>query len=316
LIVRGLHKALLLMALLLVPAIGYAYETDQFTNRLNPITDALVPMDRRVNESIEKAVTKWRGRRNDRMMVNKIFHDIGGSHWVDRIERWAWKSGEVEVLQTDRYDNIYSGLPLWATRFVAPFGTGPTIKVAGFYFGTDKLGHFVSQGRKYYFRYLNSLDEIEAGKLSALSEKALFGQFTTGSYSNADLVANFEGYRFFRSLFEDNIIPGKPAILAWKDDHWVIQRKFTWADHVNEYWDEALNINNYDDLLYPFMKERFETFCPDYFSAPEKYQIRDEASLKRRYEHLGLEDSSELRLDSLCVPGKTGPASGATDPPN
>ena len=73
------------------------------------------------------------------------------------------------------------------------------------------------------------MSEQEAAERSAYTERAIFGQMTTGSYSNADLVANYEGHRFYRSLFEDNIVPGKPAILRWENDAWVIQRPYTWA---------------------------------------------------------------------------------------
>ena len=155
------------------------------------------------------------------------------------------------------------------------------------------------------------LGETRAAEHSAFTERAIFGQLTTGVYSNADLVANFEGYRFYRSLFEDGVIPGKPAILAWRDDHWEIQRPFTWADHVNEYWDEALNINHFDSLLYPYMEERLADFCPMYRQAPEMFYIEDEDSLKERYAHLQLRDTSELRLDNLCTPaGSEGLVSG------
>ena len=123
---------------------------------------------------------------------------------------------------------------------------------------------------------------------------------TTGVYSNADLVANYEGFLFYLSLFEDNIIPGKKAILAWREDHWIIQRSFTWADHVNEYWDEALNINHYDRLLHHHMKDRLLTFCDDYYRTPEMYIIEDEDPLRDRYAHLQLRDTSDLRLDHLC----------------
>ena len=123
---------------------------------------------------------------------------------------------------------------------------------------------------------------------------------TTGNYSNADLVANYEGHRFYRSLFENDIIEGKPAILRWEDDGWVIQREFDWADHVNEYWDEALLINSYDALLYKRIHKRLLSLCPKYWEQPSLYSIVNEESLKRRYAHLGLKDNSELRLDSLC----------------
>jgi len=50
----------------------------------------------------------------------------------------------------------------------------------------------------------------------------------------------YEGYRFYRSLFEDAVVGDKPALLAWKQDHWIMQRPFDWSDHVNDFWDEAL----------------------------------------------------------------------------
>lgn len=293
---------LLGIVLLLAPLSCGAYETDQFSNRLNPITDSTELLDERVNLSIADAIAGWKGPRKDSKVVSAIYHDIGGVHWVDKIERWAMKSGDVERLQPSRYDSIYRGHPIWATRVAGMFGTGPTIKLNGQLVGSDKLGHFLSQGRKFWKRYQRYKDEARAAEHSAYTERALFGQLTTGSYSNADLVANFEGYRFYRSLFEDNIIPGKAAILAWEDGQWRIQREFTWADHVNEYWDEALNVNHYDALLYPYMKERFGDFCQDYEQAPERYDIEDEDWLKERYANIQLRDTSELRLSNLCQP--------------
>ena len=289
----------------MAPQFCGAYETDQFSNRLNSITDSTEVMDARVNLSIADAIANWKGPRNDRKVVDAIYYDIGGVHWVDKIERWAMKSEDVERLQASRRESIYQGHPIWATRVAGLFGVGPTIKLNNQYVGSDKLGHFLSQGRKFWKRYLKYEDEARAAEHSAYTERALFGQMTTGVYSNADLVANYEGFRFYLSLFEDDVIPDKPAILAWRDDHWEIQRPFTWADHVNEYWDEALNINHFDSLLYPHMKERLNEFCPQYQQAPELFVIEDETALKDRYAHLQLRDTSELRLDNLCAPASS-----------
>ena len=294
-----------------------AYETDQFTNRLEPIEDSTDLLDERVNLSIEQAMAKWKGPRNDWKFVTAIYNDIGGRHWVDKIERWAMNSEEVERLQPDRYDSIYRGHPIWATRVAAMFGVGPTIKVNGVLIGSDKLGHFLSQGRKFYRRYLRFLDESKAAEHSAYTERAIFGQATTGVYSNADLVANYEGLRFYRSLFEDDIIPGKPAILRWTGEGWEIQRPFTWRDHVNEYWDEALNVNHFDTLLYPYMHQRLLMYCPEYLEAPEMFEIEDEEALKLRYKDLQLRDTSELRLSNLCSDEKaTFTVTGKASPTN
>jgi hypothetical protein len=257
-------------------------------------------LDTRVNEAIAQIATDWHGPRSDTRFVDAIFHKVGGYHWVDKIERWAMKSDQVDRLSTPRRDSVYSGHPFWATRVIGFFGVGPTIKVNGQLIGSDKLGHFFSQGRKFYLRFLKLHDEGQAAERSAYTERAIFGQLTTGVYSNADLVANYEGYRFYRSLFEDDIVPGKPAILAWIDNGWIVQRPFTFANFVNAYWDEALNVNHFDHLLYPHMKARLLEFCDEYEVEPQLYQVKDEDELIERYSQLQLRDTSELRLDTLC----------------
>ncbi len=294
----------LLQALLLIlctPAFVGAYETDQFNNRQQAIKDSTSILNHQVTLAIASSITPWDGAVDNMKVVDGIYHKIGGKHWVDKLERFAMDSGDVERLDTPPHDSIYSGHPLYATRVAGLFGVGPTLKINHVLVGTDKLGHFLSQGRKFYRRWIKMGDESKAAEHSAYTERAIFGQLTTGSYSNADLVANYEGYRFYRSLFEDNIIPGKPAILAWKGDHWIMQRPFDWADHVNDYWDEALNIPHYDTLLYSHMKTRLLTFCDTYREDPELFAIHDEEALKHRYRFLQLRDASELRLSQLCT---------------
>lgn len=283
-----------------IPAAAVAYETDQFSNRESPIADSTELLNDRVNATLQKVVAAQGGRHDEMAVVNAIYHEIGGHHWVDKLERWAMQSDQVEKLDTPRYDSVFSGLPWYSLRVTTFFGVGKTIRLNKQLIGSDKIGHFLSQGRKYYRRYRKSLSEATAAEHSAFTERAIFGRVTTGSYSNADLVANYEGHRFYRSLFEDDIVPGKPAILRWQEDGWVVQREFDWADHVNEYWDEALNINHFDALLYKHMHERLVTLCPKYWENPDLYTIADEAPLREKYAHLGMRDTSELRLDSLC----------------
>jgi len=295
-----------------VPTFVGAYETDQFNNRELAIKDSTSIMNYEVTLAIASSITPWHGAPNRKKIVNAIYHKIGGKHWVDKLERFAMNSDEVEKLPTPPHDSIYSGHPLYATRVAGLFGVGPTLKINHVLVGTDKLGHFLSQGRKFYFRWVKLRDESKAAEHSAYTERAIFGQMTTGSYSNADLVANYEGFRFYRSLFEDNIVPGKPAILDWKGDHWIMQRPFDWADYVNDYWDEALNINDYDVLLYEHMKTRFLSFCDNYHENPELFVVHDEEALKYRYRNLQLRDTSELRLNNLCTQEEENQSSTAT----
>lgn len=297
------HRSLVLAlvaSVVLVPFSVMAYETDQFTHRATPIADSTEVLNREVNEVLRQIAAELRDDGDEMAVVDAFYRKLGGLHWVDHLERWAMKSPEVEKLDTGRYESVFARQPLWATRVAKLFGIGKTIRINQQLVGSDKLGHFISQGRKFYRRYLRYDSESRAAEHSAYTERAIFGQLSNGIYSNADLVANYEGHRFYRSLFEDNINGRKPAILRWESDHWLMQREFDWADHVNEYWDEALNINHYDAGLYKYMHRTFVEMCPQYWERPELYTIADELPLRERYAHIGLRDTSELRLDSLC----------------
>jgi hypothetical protein len=277
-----------------------AYETDQHHNRDQVVADSTDILNTKVNETIRDISEDWSAGHDEMAFVDEIYGRIGGRHYVDKLERWAMTSPRVERLDTERVNSIYSSYPLWSLRVSTLFGIGKTIRLNDQLVGTDKIGHFISQGRKFYKRYLQSGSETEASKRSVLTEKAIFGQVTTGSFSNADLVANFEGYRFYRSLFEDEFIPGKPAILKWTDGRWVVQRKFDWADHVNEFWDEALNPNQYTLLPSIYVRRQLVEMCDAFWAQPELFIAADRAELSERYAHIGLIENSELRMDVLC----------------
>jgi hypothetical protein len=281
---------------------GAAYETDPYSNRLTPLADAAPALNREMNAAIADIAARWRGPRDDNRFVMAVFHRVGGYYWVDKLERWAMDSPEVEKLPTPRRQSIYRDLPLRSVRVAALFGIGPSFRIGDSLVGSDKIGHFLSQGRKFWQRWKRQDDEAGPARTSARVEGGIFGGITTGSYSNADLVANYEGYRFYRSLFEDGIVPGKPAILRWENDRWIVQRPFDWNDHVNAYWDEALNPNGYSRGLRRAMAQRLHAFCSDYRQQPERYRLTvDEgAALAARYQHLHLRADPGLRLDSLC----------------
>lgn len=294
------------------PTTALAHETDQFSNRADPIADSTEPLNEKVNQAIARVARKHHDDKSRKVIVNALFDKLGSRFLVDRLEGWAIKSPAVEKLQTGRFESVYSKHPIWATRVTSIFGVGETIRVNSQLIGTDKIGHFMSQGRKIYRRYLQYGSEERAVVQAAHAEFMVFGQLSNGNFSNADLVANYEGHRFFRSLFEDNVVAGKQAILRWENDSWVVQRDFDWADHVNEYWDEALNINHFDALLYPYMLKQFVGMCPRYWENPSLYTIADEQPLKDRYSLLGMKDNQELRLDSLCRVKQAGTITAST----
>ncbi|HPF73800.1 MAG: hypothetical protein H7A20_08430 [Rhodanobacteraceae bacterium] len=293
----------LLLLFLASSATLHAYELDPYYQRLTPLRDATPVLNREMNRAIADAAEECASTRSERCIIDSIFHRVGGHHWVDHLESWAWHSPEVQRIETPRKASIYYGIPFWASRNSYLFKVGPIISVASVRIGTDKIGHFLSQGRKYNLRWRKERDEAQAATWSAITERGIFGQMTTGDYSNADLVANYEGHRFYRELFEDDIVPGRKALLRRTRSGWVVQRDFDWASHVNAYWDEALNASYYDVLLRPFIEPHIRAYCGDYRRAPEQYRIdpAEDQRLGERYAFLHLREAHELRLPNLCA---------------
>lgn len=292
--------ASLLGALLTGPGRVGAYETDQYSNRAVEVGDAGPELDALVNRTLEDIARDWRGGADSYRFAHRIYERLGGHYWVDRIERYAMKSAGIEKLPQNRYHSIYRGAPVYASRVNFFFGCGRTIRIDRSLIGTDKLGHFFSQGLKYYRRHLDGMSEPVLLRRGAFNERWIFGQATTSVYSNADLVANYEGYRFYRSLFEPDVVAGKPPIVAFRDGQARIVRRFDWRDHVNDYWDEALNPSHLSPGLQRYFARVLPRYCEEYRRAPESFVPANAELLAARYRDLGLRASPENRLDHVC----------------
>ncbi|MDH3404529.1 MAG: hypothetical protein OEP45_12985 [Acidobacteriota bacterium] len=299
----------LLAGALVAPGAAAAYETDQYLHRALPLADAVEPLNAEVNLALENIAARWRAGPDPRRFARAVYVELGGRHWVDRLERWAIRSPEIDKVEHYKRHSIYRGMSPFARRVGYLFGVGPTINVAGTRFGTDKLGHFISQGWKYHKRYLRNPTAEHAVRLGVRNEASIFGSPFTGSFSNADLVANYEGLRFYRSLFEDGIVGELPAIVEFTGAGARLRRPFDFRDHVNDYWDEALNPNRFDRLMSGPMLRRLATLCPEYEADPGLWVSSSDAELRERYSHLGMRDGRRYRLDQVCTaraPGSGG----------
>lgn len=293
--------ALVYVTAVLLTCRAVAYETDQYLNRLQPVEDSIELMDDYVNLRIAKVVADWQGRRHDRQLAVDIYHQMASWYWVDKIERWAMDNPAVGKYRQKRNDSIYSNSPVWATRVNFFFGIGRSIKVNGVILGTDKLGHFFSQGFKYYKRDKRGLAADSVLQRGAFAERWLFGLLTTGVYSNADLVANYEGMLFYQGLFDNNIVKGKRALIGWDGDRPFMQRSFTWRDHINDYWDEALNPSFVVASLRKHLLSAIEKLCGEFQLSPASFAPLEDVGLWEQYKHIGLKDAKQIRVDRVCA---------------
>ena len=160
------------------------------------------------------------------------------------------------------------------------------VNIDGHLVGLDKIGHFFAQG----WQYLEISREENGGIDEAIAwgggkEEGLYGTTTTGIFSYADLVANFEGWRFWNRVLLEEPDPLKSFIGRLFDRAyvscdiqviesisqlrlvrtWEVKKRFDLRDYIDGAWDEGSNCNSYaDPMIEEKVKSRIEEISPGY----------------------------------------------------
>ena len=166
---------------------------------------------------------------------------------VGQLEEFAQESVLVSRRTVALPDSVYRNF-FWAhsPSLVLSGRMAAVIRVGNTELGTDKLGHFFTEGHS-YFKLTNHLqNDIEAALLfGEWSESVYFGAQTTGVFSYADLTANFHGLRFWNRIlgkFHDPLDGRRPIpYVTCQQQRWHIQEPFHWAFYVDDAWNESIN---------------------------------------------------------------------------
>jgi len=156
------------------------------------------------------------------------------------------------------------------------------VNIDGHLIGLDKLGHFFAEGYQYFVLSVANEDAVAWGRDQ---EDGLFGKVTTGVFSYGDLVANFNGYRFWNRVLAKqpdpllgwfaNLLTGpyvrcRLQVLASIRYRrlirlWEYDGGFDIGDYVDGAWDEANNCNSYkNEEIAEKVALRSKEAYPDY----------------------------------------------------
>ena len=263
-----------------------ALESDQFTLPPAPLADVGAELDRYLGAELGEIITalnaeidrcRQRGakarsasskRRQDRALQKLLSEDrvaralhaaLGKGMPQCRIERWLGShkfQRQPARHKLDYGDSVFGGSALFKPLLVVALA--PAVKVHGVCQGTDKLGHLLQQGYDYYRIYhkQRGRGRSEARALKAAvdwgvkMEKSWGGRWWTGAYSNADLAANYAGFKFYLNLTQPVKVGTAlmPPLLVQRNGRWVRNES---AEHmlkpfVTEHFDEAMNPGWYD----------------------------------------------------------------------
>jgi len=210
-----------------------------------------------------------------------------------------------------------------------------TVQMYGVLLGTDKVGHFHDLGHIYFIKYLSAMERgqseddaiggvVRAFSRGFISEAQAIGAFSTGVASNADLAANFAGYKFYRNLTEPVTMveqPLPPLLVRvgpwWRLNTHVRPGSDFMAPFVTDHLNEALNPSIYESGMRAEITQKMRASADDILyryrdsngRAPTREWFEQRARELRRfgredYGHLGL-DRASVTIASVCFPPET-----------
>jgi RHS repeat-associated protein len=202
-----------------------------------------------INDMVRKAIAQ--AKKDGKDPGGEVARQFGGNP-VGALEKWAEKQPDKKSVKVG--DSKYKGAESAGGVMGAIFnfyGLNSCVLVCGECIGTDKLGHFIAQGREYfdiekkgagygagYGTWLEGKSTGDKALDQALTDAGVtqggFGLATTGVFSNADLAANAAGMQMYNDL------------AAGKD--------FDICNYVNGKWDEEKNPNEYSPDLDKIVK--------------------------------------------------------------
>ena len=199
---HSVKTALLFFLILPAGRVALGTETDQFTTPRVALYDIGPELSRKVVEIIEADRT---GREPEQI----LFEWVGRNVFASRIVKWVKgiRMAEAPVrFRPGLFSSIYRTTlsPVPASFLI----DAPTVRVHGYYVGTDKIDHFFQQGHGYAVlaEKYKAGGASEAGAIAAVvahgvkQEHKYFGTLTSGVYSNGDLAANYAGMKFYQNL--------------------------------------------------------------------------------------------------------------------
>lgn len=257
-------RACFVVCLLFYLPLLFAAEVDQFTPG-RPLKDSSQRLEKEINRRIHEAVRRANGFYARPQQSKKVHHRIRAQCDVKRLytqlesqlarpligqlETFAEQSAEVDKRRVSFPQSVYRQYDsAEAPTLVLSERMAAVIRIHDVEIGSDKLGHFFTEGLSYFEVTSRLRDGVsEALVFGQWSESVYFGAQTTGVFSYADLTANFNGLRFWNRILAhqpDPLSGEQPEpYIRCINKRWQVSQPFRWAGYVDQGWNEAVNCN-------------------------------------------------------------------------
>jgi hypothetical protein len=234
-------------------------EVDSFTHRLIPLEDSLDFINEKTNNYLARAIDELNEKKKG-CNEKKFYRHLRG--YFNNQYRGEMVKEIVDTQGIDAHwiiieDSIYQDFS-WIQSPIQGFWgrvvsdpTAALIKVNNVFIGTDKFEHFMGSGFRYFKTY--HLDKNPLGdalKIGYSAETGMMGSIMTGVKSHGDLIANFNGMRFWNHMFqhEDDVLGAEYNVgpyVTCVDDQWQQVKKIDWANYIDDAFDEGQNCSSF-----------------------------------------------------------------------
>lgn len=292
---------------LVVPIAAKASEVDSVTPRKIHLENSLDTINRIFNARLKEGVAEANLRQSDVADMasdefcdeQDLYVELRKAIFQSFTASWGLKGYELdkelrELLAEKSYslslnDSIYRDIDYLEGFSLNLKELSDVVRINGYLVGLDKLGHFFAEGWHYFeMTQEDGKTLVEALTWGKEQERGKFGYVTTGIFSFADLVANFQGWRFWNSIRKKNDDPLKgffhnllagPVVscdLQVIDSirygkivkAWELNGRFDLSEYIDGMWDEGNNCNSYaDPVIEAKVAARITRVDPD-FSCP------------------------------------------------
>lgn len=283
-----------------------ASETDQYDNITKKLPDVGPHFDRLVNDAIKDVALNWSGPRNDKLFARKLSKYFG----MRQAEYWA-----DTTLKTQGYYNpetsAFIDVNISDSRLIGMGQMATTLNLHQHYFGADKITHFFGVGNLYFSDYLKYKSKKIPFKKSIAeilldgqyTEKMLWGSLSTGVFSNADLIANFEGFRFIYNLFYPDFINGSRPYIRWQGNVPSIDKWFSFKYYTSDLWNEAIVSGHFNCAIQKKILPKLVQKCenPLYYKSALSLALDLKSPLVKRYQSFGLPIKTDFSIANICL---------------
>lgn len=240
-----------------------AAEIDSLTDRAVVLDDSSTALERRLNDALETGVARANqvssGCDDEAVLYRELRRALATPFIGHVIAESLNEDEALDRRRIWREDSIYRDLGLLDNVSVHWKDLSAVVRVGETLIGVDKIGHFVVEGWEYFeTAYLDGEGVAAAMDWGERTERTYFGTYTTGVFSYADLVADFEGMRFWLRVLGRADDPlgagwrdGRPYVSCARrfwiagEKRWRLSRKLDLDRYVTPVWDEAVNCCSY-----------------------------------------------------------------------